>query len=354
MSSFRAVVIEHGYKTTKYEREIISAAGGEFVDASDRPLEEALKVAETAAGIMVRRLEVTRELIARFKRCKILTRYGVGTDNVDVDAATDANMIVGHAPLYATDEVSVHAIALLLACVRDVVGTHRRMEAGAWDVERPVRVCRMAGRTLGIVGFGNIGRAVAGKLSGWGLRIVATDPFVEKARADKLGVELVPLDRLLAESDLILLHAPLLPETRHLINARTLGAMKNGVVLVNTARGGVVDTRALLDALDAGRIECAGLDVFEEEPLPADSPLRKHPRIVLTDHMAWYSEESQVQLQTTIAEEVVRVCRGGLPVSLMNPEVLKKLGRFAEWTPPDNILWQLKRLAMLGKTKTGE
>lgn len=345
MFSFRAVVVEHGYKTTKYEREIISAAGGEFIDASDQTLEDALTIAETCDAVMVRRLEVTRELIGRFKCCKILTRYGVGTDNVDVDAATEAKIIVGHAPLYATDEVSVHAAALLLACVRDVVGTHKRLETGAWDVERPIRICRMAGRTLGVVGFGNIGRALARKLSGWDLRIIATDPFVEKERADKLNVELVSLDRLLAESDLISLHAPLLPETRHLINAKTLAQMKPGVILVNTARGGVVDTRALLAALDAGKVGCAGLDVFEEEPLPVNSPLRKHPRVVLTDHTAWYSEESQVQLQKTIAEEVVRVCTGGLPVSLMNPDVLQKLGRFAEWKPPENILWQLKRLA---------
>lgn len=345
MASFRAVIVEHGYKTSRYEREIITAAGGEFIDASGRPLEEALRLAETAEGVMVRRLEVTAGIMQRFSKCKILTRYGVGTDNVDVDAATEAGIIVGHAPLYATDEVSVHVAALLLACVRDIVGTHKRMEAGAWDVERPIPVCRMAGRTLGIVGFGNIGRAVARKLSGWDLRIVATDPFVEPERAVALNVELLPLDELLRTSDLVSLNCPLLPETRHLINATSLAKMKKSAILVNTARGGVVDTLALLAALDAAHLECAGLDVFEEEPLPANSPLRKHPRVVLTDHMAWYSEQSQVELQTTVAQEIVRVCRGGLPLSLMNPEVLHKLGRFAEWTPPDNIRWQLKRLA---------
>jgi len=349
MAKFRAVIIEHGYRTSKYEREIITAAGGEFIDASDRPLEDALRIAETAEGIMVRRLEVTRALIKRFAKCKIITRYGVGTDNVAVGAATEAGIIVGHAPLYATDEVSVHAAALLLACVRDIVGTHKRMETGAWDVERPIRVRRLAGRTLGIVGFGNIGRAVARKFSGWDLRLLATDPFAEPERALQLGVQLVGLEDLLKVSDLVSLHVPLLPETRHLINLDTLAKIKQGAVLVNTARGGVVDTGALLEALDDGRVSCAGLDVFEEEPLPADAPVRKHPRVVLTDHMAWYSEESQVQLQTTVAEELVRVCTGGLPVSLMNPDVLQKLGRFDEWTPPGNILWQLKRLSALRK-----
>jgi len=349
MPGFRAVIIEHGYPTSKYENEIITAAGGEFIDASNRSLEEALRIAEACEGVMVRRLEVTRDLIRRFKKCRILTRYGVGTDNVDVDAATEAGIIVGHSPLYATDEVSVHAASLLLACVRDVAGTHKRLEAGAWDVERPVRIRRMAGCTLGIVGFGNIGRAVAHKFGGWDLRIVATDPFVEPAHAIRLGVGPIPLDTLLESSDFISLHCPLLPETRCLINRQTLAKMKPGVILVNTARGGVVDTQALLEALDSGRVAMAGLDVFEEEPLPVDSPLRKHPRTVLTDHAAWYSEESQVQLQKTVAQEIVRVCTGGLPVSLMNPEVLRQLGRFDEWTPPENILWQLKRLEVLKK-----
>ncbi len=343
MRGFRAVIIEHGYKTSCHEIEIITAAGGELIDMSARPLDEALRIAETCEAVMVRRLIVTAELIRRFRECRILARYGVGTDNVDVEAATAAGIIVGHSPTYATDEVSVHAAALLLSCVRDVVPTHKRLERGAWDVERPFGLRRVAGRTLGIVGFGNIGQAVARKFSGWGLRIVAADPYVEPECTARLSVEPVPLERLLETSDFISLHCPLLPETRHLIDCAALGKVKAGAILVNTARGPVVDTPSLLSALDSGILAAAGLDVFEEEPLPADSPLRRHPKVVMTDHSAWYSEESQVQLQKSIAHEVVRVCTGGLPVSLMNPEVLRKLGRFEEWTPPGNVLWQLKR-----------
>jgi D-3-phosphoglycerate dehydrogenase / 2-oxoglutarate reductase len=347
MSRFRAVIIEHGYKTSRYENEIISTAGGEFIDASDRPLGEALEIAASSEGIMVRRLEVTAEHIGRFRRCKIIARYGVGTDNVDVDAATAAGIIVGHCPLYASDEVSTHAVALLSACVRDVVDTCRRMRDGAWDIKRPLPVRRTMGRTLGIIGFGNIGKAVARKMAGWGLDIIAADPFVEKKLADELGVKLVTHDEVFRSSDYLSLNVPLLPETRRMINRASLLRMKEGVIIVNTARGAVVDTEALTEALDSGHVAMAGLDVFEEEPLPADSPLRRHPRVVLTDHMAWYSEESQLELQTTTAKEVARVCAGGLPVSLMNPEVLEKLGRRAEWNPPDNIIWQLKRIAKL-------
>jgi D-3-phosphoglycerate dehydrogenase len=220
------------------------------------------------------------------------------------------------------------------------------MSAGDWDVHEGDPIFRTAEKTLGLVGLGNIGRAVARKLSGWGLRVLATDPFVEPQFARTLNVTLVDLDTLCRESDFISLHCPLLPETKHLMNTRTLSLMKPNVILVNTSRGPVVEARALIEALNARPLAQAGLDVFEEEPLPAESPLRRHPRITLTDHTAWYSEESQVDLQRMAAEEVSRVCTGGLPRSLANPEVLKQLGRFEEWQPAENMRWQLKRLKL--------
>jgi D-3-phosphoglycerate dehydrogenase / 2-oxoglutarate reductase len=349
MNTFRVVIIEHGYATSRYEQAIVTRSGGEFIDASDRPLPEALKLCEAAEGILLRRIEVDREMIGRFKRCKIIARYGVGTDNIDVQAATEAGMMVGHAPVYGTDEVSSHAIALLLSCARDIVGTHQRMETGDWDVQRRIPLLRIRGRTLGIVGLGNIGSAVAQKMSGWGLRVLASDPFVGKRYARRMGATLVSLETLCRESDYISLHCPLLPETRHLIDRRTLDLMKPGAILVNTSRGPVVHTEDLCHALDRGQPAKAGLDVFETEPLPQNSPLRHHPAVILSDHVAWYSEESQVQLQTSIATDVARVCRGGLPSSLANPEVLFPLGRFDEWDPPSNITWQLKRLKILSR-----
>src|SRR5204862_153679 len=146
------------------------------------------------------------------------------------------------------------------------------------------------------------------------------------------------------KADYLSLHCPLLPETRHLISEEVFSLIKPGAILINTARGPLLDLRALVSALEGGRLASAGLDVFEEEPLAAESAIRKHPRIVLTDHTAWYSEESQIELQRTAVEEMVRVCTGGLPVSLANPEVIRRLGRLAEWTPAENMRWQLKRL----------
>jgi D-3-phosphoglycerate dehydrogenase len=174
--------------------------------------------------------------------------------------------------------------------------------------------------------------------------VLASDPFAEPDPARALDVTLVDFDTLCRESDFISLHCPLLPETKHLVNTRALSLMKPGVILVNTARGPIIDARALLEMLNRLPSAQAALDVFEEEPLSAAAPLRVHPRVVLSDHTAWYSEESQIDLQRTAAEEVARVCTGGLPRSLANPEVLKKLGRFDEWQPAENMRWQLKRL----------
>ena len=346
---FRVVLIEHGYASAEVERRIIESAGGEFIDAEKLPLSKALDLCRDADGILFRRIDMTGDMIRQFRKCRIIVRYGIGTDNVDVQAATDANIIVGHVPSYCIDEVSTHAVALLLACARKVVATHKRMEQGGWDVHRDDPIFRLAGRTVGIIGLGNIGRAVARKFGGWNVKLLASDPFVSPEIAQQLGVELVDFETLCRSSNFISLHCPLLSETRRLINAKSLSWMRPAATIVNTARGPVVDTSALLEAVDSGQLACAALDVFEQEPLPPDSPLRKHPRIIVSDHTAWYSEESQAELQRTAAEEIARVCTGRLPRSVANPQVIERLGRMKEWQPADNMIWQLKRLRALGK-----
>jgi len=221
------------------------------------------------------------------------------------------------------------------------------MLKGDWDLARPDPIHRLAGKTLGLVGLGQIGSAVAKKLAGWGVDILAADPFISDEHASSLGVRRVDLTALCRQSDYISLHVPLLPETRHLISLVQLQMLKPGCILINTSRGPVLDCGALLQALDNGRLLRAGLDVFEEEPLPADSPLRRHPAILLTDHTAWYSEESQIQLQYSAARAVVTGCQGGLPASMSNPQVLFRLGRFEEWEPAACMQWQLARMKRL-------
>jgi D-3-phosphoglycerate dehydrogenase len=346
---FKVVLIEHGYGDVSPERAIIEAAGGELIDAEKLGPEEARAAAMQADGILARRLVFDAPFLSRLSRCKIIVRYGVGVDNIDLEAATGAGILVGHVPFYCQDEVSTHTLALLLALVRRIASTHQRLSRGGWDVNRNDPVHRMTGRTVGLAGLGALGQAVAQKLQGWGMRLIATDPFIEPERAEKLSVELVGLDELLAQSDYISLHVPLLPETHHLINRSTLGRVKPGAFLVNTARGPVVDAEALIEALESGRLAGAALDVFEQEPLPEDSPLRKHPKVLITDHMAWYSEESQLQLQKTAAEEVVRGCMGMLPRAIANPEVLSKLGKEKEWEPTWMARWKKMRAERNGQ-----
>ncbi len=346
MPSFKTVLVEHGYETSEYEREIVTAAGGEFIDTDTLPIEEALAQCVDAEAIMIRRIEADENLLSTFANCKIITRYGVGTDNIDVPAATRAGIFVVNVPGYCIDEVSDQATALLLSCIRQIPASDRKMREGGWDVKRPIPIRRVRGRTLGVLGFGNIGQMFVEKMKGWGLNVLVSDPYIEPQVAKEAGVELVDFNTLCSAADYISLHAPLTDETAHIINADSLSRMKPETILVNTSRGGLVDTDALLAALDRGQIACAGLDVFEQEPPAADHPLRSHPRLVLTDHMGWHSLESQVQLQTTVAEEVVRVCSGGLPQSLANPELIYQLGRFAEWHPGTSMIWQLKKLGL--------
>lgn len=347
------VLIEHGYAPIRPEEEIVANAGGRLVDAERLPPDQVLAECETADGILVRRLAFTREVIGRLRNCKIVLRYGVGTDNIDLEAATERGILVGHVPDYCLDEVSVHAISMLLACARRLVSAQDRMRAGGWNLHRADPVWRMAGKTLGLVGFGNIGQAVARKLQGWGLNLLACDPHIEASVAAEFGARLVDLRTLCRESDFVSLHVPLLPETRHLINGTTLAWMKPGAILVNTARGPLVEETALIEALDRGHLGQAALDVFETEPPAANSPLRSHPNIMVTDHMGWYSEESQLELQTKAAREVVRACTGGLPEAIANPEVLRALGREAEWRPNSTARWQLRRRnALQGMIRT--
>lgn len=344
VADFKVVLLEHGYPSTLAERSLIEAAGGRLVDGEDLELEEALREAESADGVLFRRLDMHAERIARFKQARIILRYGIGTDNVDTDACTGQGIIAGHVPGYCIEDVSTHAIALLLDGVRNIVGNHKAMESGAWDLRRNTPLYRMEGKVLGIIGLGNIGRGMARKLAGWGMQLIAFDPFVDPQKALDLEVELSDLETLCARSDYISVHAPLLPETHHLLGAEHYARMKKTAVLINTSRGPVIDTQALLQALDAGHLARAGIDVFESEPLPPDDPMRHHPRITVSDHTAWYSEESQAILQERAAEEIVRVCTGKRPYSLANIELAIREGWMEEdWEVPEHIQWQLRR-----------
>jgi C-terminal binding protein len=246
-------------------------------------------------------------------RCRCVVRAGVGYNNIDLDAATSHGVMACNVPDYGTEEVADHAIMLLLALVRRLISSHSAIRAGDWHYRSAIGTPRLRGKTLGLVGCGRIGSATALRAKAFGLDVVFFDPFVEEGRDKALGIRRVyDLGELLGQSDFVSLHCYLDEGTHHLINAGTLAQMRPGSFLVNTARGPVVDQKALVEALDSGHLAGAALDVVEREPLD-DERVRFHPRIILTPHSAFYSVEGFVELRRKAAEEVARVLRGEPP-----------------------------------------
>jgi C-terminal binding protein len=254
----------------------------------------------------------------RAPRCRCVVRAGVGYNNIDLEAATKYGVIVCNVPDYGTEEVADHAIMFLLAIVRRLVPSHLAIRAGTWDYRTAVGAPRLRGKTFGVVGCGRIGTATAIRALALGLDVVFYDPFLRQGMDKALGIRRVfQLEELLEQSHFVSLHCYLDSTTRQLINARTLASMRPGAVLINTARGPLVDESALLEALDSGRVAFAGLDVVECEPLENDR-LRIHPNILLTPHTAFYSVEGYTELRTKTAQEAKRILLGEPPRNQVN------------------------------------
>ncbi len=239
-----------------------------------------------------------------------IVRYGVGVDHIDIDAATAAGVQVCNVPDYGVHEVSNHALAIILAFERKLVLMNERTKGGAWDYQLAIPIRRMSELTVGIVGFGRIGSALAGKLFPLGCRVIGCDPAYGPGSLRMRGAEWVPFDRLISESDFITIHCPRTPDTYRLIDAKVFARMKPTAYIINTARGGIIDEAALADALCRGTLAGAALDVVEREPLAADSPLRGLENCLITPHMAWYSEEAGLEMKRKVAEEAIRFARG--------------------------------------------
>lgn len=295
--------------------------------------DDLIALARDADAILVTsRNRIGRYVLAQLPKCKVISRYAVGLDQIDLDAATEFGVVVTHVPDYCTAEVADHTMALILALNRRVVEFDRDLRAGAWIehgdlttqiMRGPIRPLREL--TLGIVGLGRIGRAVAARARPFGLTLLAADPYVEPELIRHHGAQPVSLDELLARSDIVSVHCPLTPETRGMINADALARMQPTAVLVNTARGPIVDLDALAAALQDRRIAAAALDVVDPEPLPADSPLYRLENVILTPHAAYYSERSIQVVRAEALNEALRVLRGQRPRTVANPAVLERV-----------------------------
>lgn len=301
------------------EEAVLSEAGMRLELLGDESDESFLKAARNADGILVNLRKLDERAIRGLGRCRVLSRYGVGYDNVDLAAASAAGIWVANVPDYSIEEVSDQALALLLACARLIVVKDRAVRSGQWNYRAGIRINRIAGSTLGIIGYGSIARRFHCKAAALGFgEVLVYDPFVAADAIEGAGAKKAELADLAAKSDYISVHAPLTPDTKHLVGAGLIGRMKPNATLINTSRGPLVDEMALAAALQSGKIRAAGLDVFETEPLPADSPLRGLDNAVLSDHCSYYSEEAIVELKEKAARNIVAALRDGKPLYPVN------------------------------------
>ncbi|MCX7238999.1 MAG: C-terminal binding protein [Burkholderiales bacterium] len=318
VSKKRVIAIDGGYDTYNQEIRILSEVGAQFElmpcggDAGN--IADKIRAAH---ALMVRESRIDAGMIASMPHLKAIVRYGIGVDNIDLAAAKQRCIAVANVPDYGTEEVSDQAVALLLAVARRVVTRDAAVRRGRWNVSREEPMYRIAGKTLGLLGYGRIARAVERKLRAFGVeRVCVFDPFVSKSVQ---GVELMTADEVCRQADYLSINAPNTPQTHHLLNAHRLALMKPTAMVVNTARGALIDEAALVSALQQRRIFGAGLDVYEREPFSTDNPLCQLDNVVLSDHTGWYSEESVKELQLKAAQEVGRILSGKTPNHWCNP-----------------------------------
>jgi D-3-phosphoglycerate dehydrogenase len=319
----RVVITDYVWESLDVEKKTLGDLAELIALKAKKPEEFVDAAADCDALLNTYAGPITADVMARMPKCRIIARYGIGVDTIDLEAATRAGIIVTNNPTYCIEEVAEHTMALLLACARKVPLYDRLVRTGRWEVPPGKPMFRLSGRTLGLVGFGNIARQVAVRAAAFGMRILFADPFVKEGRFPAPGTQ-VDLDRLLRESDFVSVHPPLTRETRGMIGEEAFSKMKPTAYLVNCARGPVVDTEALVRALDAKMIAGCALDTVDPEPLPEAHPLRGRDNVIVTPHVAWYSEHALVGLQAGAPGEVRRVLTGEWPVNVVNPGVKGK------------------------------
>jgi len=321
MPTHTVLITDYAWPTLDQERAILEPLGVELLVAQRGDEAELVQLAPQADAILTCWQRVTPAVLAAATKCVHVSRYGVGLDNIAVDVATRLGMVVTNVPDFCVEEVSDHAMALILACARQVVAFHGAVSQGRWDNRSQGALPRLRGQTLGLIGFGNSARALLPKAKGFGLRVIAYTPRLAPTALTAPEIATNDLNLLLRESDYISLHAPLTAETKGMINAVTLRQMKPSAYLINTARGGLIDESALVSALHEGTLAGAALDVLSQEP-PRDQPLLGAPNTILTPHAAFYSEASIAELAAKAARHVAQSLQGQVPDNVVNRQVL--------------------------------
>ncbi|MCJ7604916.1 MAG: C-terminal binding protein [Dehalococcoidales bacterium] len=308
------------------EREELAAIGAELVITGGRSEDDVIEMAADADAILTYGAPMTRRVMECLPDCQCVVRYGIGYDTVDVEAATDNNVLVINIPDFCWEEVSNHALALLLACAKKMIPLDKKVKQGKWFEAKAAQspMGSVYGQTLGIIGCGNIGRTTAKKAGCFGLEVIGYDPYLDDNIAEEHGISLVSLEELLRKSDYISIHTALTGETFHLVGEKEFALMKPSVYVINTARGPVIDEPALIKALREKRIAGAGLDVFEQEPPEPDNPLLKMGNVIALPHSASYSDEAFSRLRRSVGREAARVLGGRWPKNLVNQTVRPK------------------------------
>ena len=316
----KIVITDHRFKDVEQERRAVEAAGGELVVGQATEEQQAAQLCEDADGVLTARAPITKRVIEAMTRCRIIVRYGIGVETVDIAAATERGIMVANVPDYCVDEVSDHALTLLLMLSRQMIPSIALAREEKWLIAKMPAMHRVRGRICGLVGCGQIGSLLAGKVRALGMQVMIYDPYLSESRCREMGAELVSFERVLAESDFISLHAPLNEQTRNLFGEAAFAKIKRTAFLINTARGGLIDEAALIAALDAETIAGAGLDVVESETAitPVRMALVNHPKIVVTAHTAWLSEEARASLQAKAVAQVVAGVKGEKPYGMVN------------------------------------
>jgi D-3-phosphoglycerate dehydrogenase len=304
------VITDYGFPSLATERQIIQDAGGEMTAFQCKTEEDVIAAAKDANAVIVQWAPITRAVMRNLAVCKVIVRYGIGTDNVDLEAARDHRIAVCNVPDYCTDEVADHTLALAMSLSRQLPTIDYLVGQTVWKTVPPRPMPASRQMTLVTIGYGRIARAVLERARGCKFKLAMCDPFLPPGARLAEGVRSLEMEEALKTADILSLHLPLTKDTHHLINAESLRKMRTTSLLLNTARGGLVDTVALADALRRGQIAGAGLDVLEQEPLTTDHPLRTCPNLIVTSHVAWYSEMSAPELQRMAAQEAVRALNG--------------------------------------------
>jgi D-3-phosphoglycerate dehydrogenase len=324
--SFRVHQIDHSdfLVPYTYERERFASVGAHLDEGSCSTEDEVIDRAQGADALWLSwKPNVTARMLDALPKCRLVMRWGIGFDQIDLDAATERGVAVANAPNYGTVDVAEHTLAMLMSVARRLPEMHEDMRSGGWSV--PTGIGRMQGRTVGLIGVGRIGTAFAQLARGIGLKVIGNDPGRPDSELREAGIESVGLDALLARADYITVHVPLTPQTENLIGTSLLAKVRPGAILVNTSRGRVIDEQALLAALEDGRLAGAALDVFQTEPLPPDSPVRSHPRILSTPHYAGFSDESFAALREEMCATTIAFFRDGWVENVVNPDVRTRL-----------------------------